>query len=313
MVAMTASQFNRPGAVDLSSLASAAPPVHPGPSSSGAQGGAWVVQLDEAGFDAVVRRSMQHPVIIELYSPRAHGAQELSDALIQLTNAAQGRWLLARVNVDVEQRIAQALSVQAVPTVIAVISGQPFQLFQGTRTKDEVADHLDQVVQAAVANGVVGRAEPVSSVPAATVADPEAEAVPDPRFAAADAALESGDFAGAVAEFDKLLAVSPADVEAKLGRANASLLARVAVVDPASLSGRLDDVNDVDAQLDAADIQLLNGQIDQAFARLVDVVRETSGPERERVRVRLLELFDLVGSADPAVLKARRALSTALF
>lgn len=304
---MTASDFHRSGAVDLSGLAAQAQPSQPGPGSSGAAGGAYVLQLDEAGFDAVVRKSLQHPVVLELYSPRAHGGQALSDVLIELTNGAQGRWLLARVNVDAEQRIAQTLGVQAVPTVVALIGGQVAPLFQGTMSRDEVAAVLEKVMQASVANGIVGRAEPVGSSPAA----PDVEV--DPRFAAADAALEAGDFRAAVAEFDALLAANPADQAAKLGRANASLLARVSEIDVQALQGKLADVTDVDAQLSAADIQLMNGQLEEAFERLISVVRETSGDDRERVRVRLLELFELVGTTDPAVLKARRALSTALF
>ncbi|HSN42687.1 MAG TPA: tetratricopeptide repeat protein [Propionibacteriaceae bacterium] len=305
---MTTSDFHRSGAVDLSGLTAQAQPVQPGPGASGAAAGAYVLQLDEAGFDAVVRKSLQHPVILELYSPRAHGAQELSDALIELTNAAQGRWLLARVNVDAEQRIAQTLAVQAVPTVVALIGGQVAPLFQGTLPRAEIAAFLEKVMQASVANGIVGRAEPVGP---ATNEPGELEV--DPRFEAADAALEAGDFRAAVAEFDTLLAANPADTAAKLGRANASLLARVSEIDTEALEARIADPTDVDAQLEAADIQLMNGQLELAFDRLVSVVRETVGVDRERARVRLLELFELVGSTDPVVLKARRALSTALF
>ncbi|HMQ37666.1 MAG TPA: tetratricopeptide repeat protein, partial [Micropruina sp.] len=136
----------------------------------------------------------------------------------------------------------------------------------------------------------------------------------DPRFAAADAALERGDFAAAVVEYDKILAQTPNDPEAKAGRAQVALLARSAGIDPSSvLATASTEPDSVDAQLAAADLEVLSGQPDHAFQRLIGVIRETSGAERETVRLRLLELFEIVGPADPAVLKARRDLMSALF
>lgn len=308
---MTSENFSRPGAVDLSALASSAATSNAGPSSTGAAAGSYVQQVGEADFDAVVRKSALHPVVMELYSPRAN-AQDLSDALIELTNAAGGRWLLARVNVDAEQRIAQAMGVQAVPTVVVVIGGQLAPLFQGTKTREEVAAYLDQVSQVAVANGLTGRAEPVGGT--APAGDEPAAPAVDPKYAAADAALEAGDYAGAVAEFEKLLASSPSDAEAAQGLAQAKLLQRSTAFDPQRIVElAASEPTNWANQLDAADMELINGDATAAFDRLLDVVRETRDDEREAARVRLLELFQVVGNADPAVAKARRKLSTALF
>jgi putative thioredoxin len=126
--------------------------------------------------------------------------------------------------VDTAPAIVQALGLQAVPTVIALLNGQLAPLFQGVLPKDQVQAAIDQLLQAAVANGMVGRAEPVGPESPAT-AEPEPEA--DPRYAAADAALQRGDFAGAREEFDKLLQANPNDADAQAGRAQADcLLAR---------------------------------------------------------------------------------------
>jgi putative thioredoxin len=247
---------------------------------------------------------MRHPVVIELYSPRAN-AQALSDDLIALANAAGGKYLLARVNVDTSPQIAAAFGVQAVPTVVGVVGGQLAPLFQGTRPRAEVDAIIGQLLQAAAQAGVVGIAEPVSI---------DADAGPDPRFADADAALSAGDFALAVTEFEKILAQTPNDPEAKAGRAQAALLARVSALDPAqALAEAAARPDDVDAQLAAADTELMGGATQPAFERLIDLIRRTAGPEREAVRLRLLELFETVGNADPAVLKARRDLMSALF
>lgn len=309
---MTSESFNRPGAVDLSSLAAQQPAAsHGGPASTGAAGGSFVQQVGEQDFDVVVQKSATHPVIMELYSPRAN-AQELSDVLIEATNQAGGRWLLARVNIDAESRIAQALGVQSVPTVVAVIGGQLMPLFQGTKPADEVRAYLDQVAQVAVANGLTGRAQPVGPAQPAEGGDEQPKA--DPRFAAADAALEKGDYQVAVEEFQKVLDQSPADAEATQGLAQAKLLLRSTSFDPQKIvDTALAEPTNWAVQMDAADLELINGDPKAAFDRLLQIIRETREDEREAARMRLLELFDVVGKTEPTVLKARRQLSTALF
>ena len=295
---VTPNGLNISRAMDLSGIAAAAkaPPSPPGAS--------YVAEVDERSFEATIQLSLRHPVVVELYSPRAN-AQSLSDDLADLVNAAGGKYLLARVNVDTAPQIAAAFGVQAVPTVIGVVGGQLAPLFQGTRPKAEVEAVIGQLLQAAAGAGVVGRAEPVSI---------DAEAGPDPRFAEADAALERGDFEAAVAEFDKLLAQTPNDPEAKAGRAQAALLVRLGGQDPSAVLARAAQLPaDVDAQTAAADVELAGGNPGAAFDRLIGAIRATSGPQREQLRVRLLELFETVGQSDPAVLKARRDLMSALF
>ncbi|MEZ5090647.1 MAG: tetratricopeptide repeat protein [Micropruina sp.] len=287
-------------AMDLSGIAAAAkaPPVPPGAS--------FVIDVDERNFETVMQLSMKHPVVVELYSPRAN-AQALSDDLIALANAASGAYLLARVNVDVSGQIAQAFGIQAVPTVLGVVAGQLAPLFQGTTSKAEAEAMIGQLLQLAAQNGLVGRADPVAG--GAGESDE-----PDPRYAEADAALERGDFAAAVVEYDKILAQTPNDPDAKAGRAQVALLARSAGTDPAAVLAKATaEPASVDAQLAAADLEILSGQAEQAFQRLIGVIRDTSGPQRETVRLRLLELFEVIGASDPAVLKARRDLMSALF
>lgn len=286
--------------MDLSGLAAAAkaPP-----------GASYVTEADDRTIEAVLAKSMQHPLVLEFYSPRG-AARQLSADLASLAAEAAGKYLLVRVDVDASPALRQALQIQAVPLVVGAIGGQLVPLFQGTRDRADIAELIDQLLQAAVANGIVGRAQPVA--PASR--DAAAPAAPDARFAAADAAMEAGDYAGAVAEFDKILAATPGDAEAKAGRAGAQLLVRLGEVDPSAVVDRVRaDPDDVDAQLAAADLELAGGAPEAAFARLVDVVRVTAGSEREKARLRLLELFETVGPADPAVLKARRDLTSALF
>nr|WP_300147079.1 tetratricopeptide repeat protein [Propionicimonas sp.] len=295
---MTPAGFNPSRAMDLSAIVAAAKAPPPPPGAS------YVADVDQASLETVLGLSMKYPVVLELNSPRANAA-EFSDDMVALANEAGGAYLLARVDVDANPQVAAAFGVQAVPAVLGVVGGQLAPLWQGTKPKEEAKAYVAQLLQAAAANGIVGRADPVSI---------DAEAGPDPRFAAADEALGAGDFERAVAEFDKVLAATPNDPEAKAGRAQAALLARVATADPADVLAKAAAApTDVGAQLAAADAELMGGATQQAFNRLIELIRNTSGAERESVRVRLLELFETVGASDPAVLKARRDLMSALF
>ncbi len=294
---MNAPRIDASRAIDLSGLKAAAPAP---------AGASYVVGVDDRTFEAMLARSAQHPIVIEFTSPRANAGQ-LSKDLDELANEAQGKWLLGRVNIDQSPAIAQALGIQGVPMVVGALAGQLVPLFQGTRDKQEVGEVIGQLLQAAVANGITGRATPVA-------AEPTDDGEPDPRFAAADAALEAGDFATAVDEFDKILAKTPGDAEASAGRAQARLFVRLQDADPAAAAERaLAEPDDVDAALAMADVELAGGDPEAAFQRLTDVVAATSGDDREKARVRLLELFETIGLSDPVVLKARRALMSALF
>lgn len=316
---MSTSSFSRHGAVDLSQLAQKAKQTPPSAAAAaGARGGAgagtYVVELTEQTFESVaIRASMQHPVIVEFYSgSRATaGTRDLSTALATLANSSDGKFLLGRLDIDTAQQVASAIGLQAVPTVVALIGGQLAPLFQGAVPADQLAQVVDSVLKAAVTNGIVGRAEPIGG---AAEVGTEEEAGPDPRFAEADAALERADFAAAEAEFDKLLQANPADGEAKAGKAQAGLLARASRLDAqvVMLAAQSPDAP-LAVHLDAADLELATGRAEEAFARLIGQVRSRTGDERDAARVRLLELFETVGNADPRVLTARRALMTALF
>lgn len=299
---MTDANFSRPGAVDLSALANASAPT--------ASGG-FVTSVSEADFESVANLSLQHPVILEFYSPRDPAGQNVSAALADLVNAAGGRYLLARVDVEAEPRLAQALGVQAVPTVVALIGGQMAPLFQGTRSQEEIGALLDQVAQLAIANGMTGRAQPVSG---AALSDDPAAAPVNPRFEKADAALEAGDFAKAVEEFDVLLKETPSDPEVIAGRAQAALLQRSMSFDPeAIVAAAAEKPDDVQAQFDAADLEVINGRYEEAFDRLLGLVAEVAPEDRDPIRLRLLELFEIAGRTEPVVLKARRRLASVLF
>ncbi len=311
--------FNPYGAVDLGALAArrSAAPAAPGGGGNGATAGAaaggYVVEVSEVTFQAdVVERSTAVPVVVDFWADWCQPCKQLTPILEKLAAEYAGRFVLASIDVDANQRIAAAAQVQSIPTVIAVVGGQALPLFQGALPEAQVRQYLEALLAEAARLGITGTA-PAPAPEGETPAEP-AEPPNDPRYDAAYDAIERGDLDAAAQAYRALLADSPADADAAAGLAQVELLQRTAGVDPATARAAADaDPEDVDKALVAADLDLLDNAAEAAFGRLVDTVRRSSGDDRERVRKRLLELFEVVGSADPAVVKARAALTSALF
>ncbi|RIQ24957.1 tetratricopeptide repeat protein [Jiangella rhizosphaerae] len=310
---MSSQSFSRPGAVDLSALNGGG---QPRPSAPGAAGGGFVIDVTEATFQSeVLTRSMSVPVVIDFWATWCEPCKTLSPILERLAAQYEGRFVLAKIDVDANQAIAQAAQVQSIPTVVAVLRGQLVPLFQGAIPEAQAKQVIDQLLQMAVANGVAGRADPIPGAGGSAEAeDGVAEEPIDPRFEAAYDAINAGDFDKAAEAYRQVLTESPGDAEAKAGLAQVELLRRTAGVDAAATVAAADaNPADVDTQLLAADIEVVSGQVEKAFDRLIGTVRRVFGDDRERVRVRVVELFDIVGSTDPRVVKARSALASALF
>jgi putative thioredoxin len=322
---MSQPSFNPYGAVDLSSLA-----ARPGPGAAGAgaapagaagapgaAGAATtslpsvVLDVTEADFqEQVINTSMTVPVVIDFWADWCGPCKQLSPVLERLAEAADGRWVLAKIDVDANPRLGQAFQVQSIPSVFAVIKGQPVPLFQGAYPEAEVRTFLDELLRVAAENGVDGRVQ-VGDVAAQ---EPAEEPVDDPRYDQAYDAIERGDFEAAAAAYRSLLDEKPADADAKAGLGQVELLARTQGLDIETARARAAAApDDVAAQTQSADLDLLSGQVEDAFDRLIELVRRSAGDERNQAREHLVGLFELVGSEDPRVAKARTALANALF
>ncbi|MGI5283403.1 tetratricopeptide repeat protein [Nonomuraea polychroma] len=308
--------FSRPGslygAIDLGArkqaLEAQARREAVGPQTGAA---ASIVDVTEETFTTdVIDRSMRLPVVLDLWSPRAPGSAQLSPVLEKVVGDLGGRVVLAKVNVDASPQIAQALRVQAVPTVLAIFQGQAVTGFQQVLPEQEVRRWLDELMSAVEQ---FYQANPDARPPAAGEEEAPAGPPTDPDLAAAEQAIESGNMDAAAEAYERLLARSPGNEDAKMGLAGVSLIKRTEGVDPADVQRRLQDPADLDAQLLAADLEMLSGSVDEAFNRVIAVVKRTSGDERDKARRHLLGLFDALPAEDPSLAKARRALASALF
>jgi putative thioredoxin len=316
---MTQQPFTRPGAVDLSGLTR--PPGDAGQGAPAGGGGApaggasYWLHVTQESFQATIEASLTAPVLLAFHSPsRLPESTQMARDLATVAEEFEGRFLAGLVDVDAEPAIAQAVQLQSVPFVFAVIDGRPQPLIQDVLTLDNLRGAVNQVMQQLTAQGITGRHQPRQVAQEASDGAEDDEPQLDPRYAPAQDALERNDYDGAVAEYEKLLAANPADSEAAAGLAMARLLQRTKDADLTAARAAADaSPDDVAAQTLVADLDMLGGRVDDAFTRLVDLVRRTSGDERNQAREHLLGLFAAVGNDDPRVLKGRQALANALF
>lgn len=295
------------GAVKARSEAAARAATAPAPSA-----GQYVIEATEANFQAeVLDRSFQVPVLLDLWADWCEPCKQLSPMLEKLAGESGGSWILATIDVEANQRIAQMLQVQSIPTVFAVIGGQLVPGFQGALPEPQVREFLSALLEAASQAGLSG-ATPNGA--AATAEEAAAPAEPeDERFTAAEDALEAGDFDLAAERYQAILSMEPANTEAQLALRQVGLLRRLSVLPPDAIVAAAATPDDVEAQLAAADAELAANDIPAALGRLIGLVRRLRGGERTLVRDRLVEYFELLGPDDPRVPPARRDLANALF
>lgn len=289
---------NLRGAVDLSAL------TRPTPTTSSASSGISRAVTD-ASFGEVLELSKTVPVIVEF-----HG-QGIEASLGGLVEQYGGRFVLATVDAPVNPQLAQAFQVQEIPAVAALIGGRPVQLFVGMPAEQDVRAVFDQLLQAAAQQGITGTVS--VDADAEGTMEPEEAPLP-PQHQAAYDAIATGDFAAAIRAYETAIAQDPRDQLAVAGLAQVSLLARLEGTDADQVrKAAADAPADVDAQLAVADLDVAGGHLDDAFGRLLDLFPPLVGPDRDRVRERLLAYFEIGGGEDPRVIAARRRLTALLY
>lgn len=242
--------------------------------------------------------SLVRPVIVLMWSPRSAESQAMITTLGKLEQVYEAKWSLARVNIDTHPEIAQAFQTKNVPYAVAIIAEQMVPLFEQAYPEAQVRLVIDKVLALSAQQGI-GEA-PVEQM------EPEEEE--------AMKALESGEFAHAEAAYKKWLSRKPNENLAKLGLAQTQLLIRTEGLDLNQvIEESTKSPTDIDLQLRAADIEIVNGGVEAAFSRLLNLVKATQGDDKNKVKNHLLNLFALVDQSDPRLISARKELASSIF
>ena len=286
------------------------------------------IDVDMNNFMAeVVEGSSQIPVIVQFWAPWCGPCKQLGPVLEKVVAAAHGKVKMVRVNIDDNQQIAQQLRVQSVPTVYAFVDGQPVDGFSGAQPESALTQFVEKLSSMGGAGAdIAGMLE------------------------AANTAVETQDFAGAMQIYQQVMEADPESADALAGlvrcltgmqdhqaareiidqlndefREKPSMQAAIAALElaerAAESAGDLDlaqaavatNPEDLQARQDLAMALFATGDNAGAMAQLLESIRVDRSWNDEAARLQLLEFFKTLGAANPDVMAARRQLSTLLF
>jgi len=312
---MPSPDFSLHGAIDLGARQAAAKKQQQRQQAGGDS--QYVMDVTDETFNTeVVQRSRTVPVIVDFWAEWCGPCKQLSPILEKLAGEGAGRWVLAKVDIDANPQLAaymQQLGVRGIPFVAVVVAGQLMPFLQGAAPESDVRRSLDQLFVALNEQGLLPDAPPQEGEEGLE-AEGAQQPAEDPAYVQAEDALRRGDIEAAATAFQEIIDANPQDLDAKRGLALVELSRRVQTYDVAQVEKEAAErPGDAQAQIRQADVELVSGSVEDAFDRLVQTIRRTAGDDREDVRLRLLELFDVLPVDDPRVVKGRRALSSALF
>ncbi len=296
------------GAMDLSSLRKPEPTLaaqHSAPMAGETiKVASLVMRGNQSNLKRLLEISNSVPVVIDFHTDRGDQSKALSPKLEALIKAQDGRILLVQIDIDAESQIAQAFQITQAPSVIAVLKGQPVPLFSGDQPNEALVTVFDRMLQVASENGLVGTVEVDENIVE------EAPRLP-PRHEAAYAAIDAGNYAEAISQYEAQLAESPADALAKSGLAQAKLLLRTDKIDFEAILASAPE--DLAGLLLKADAFVAVGHPAQGFSVILTRFANSDTNDRELLRKHLIELFEVCPPDSPEVSAARRALASMLY
>ena len=281
----------------------------------------------------VIEASMQAPVIVDFWAPWCGPCKTLGPALEAVVTKAKGAVTMAKVNVDENQRLAQALSqqglpLQSIPTVVAFVEGRPIDMFQGNIPPSEIEAFVNKAIEAGggSADGGLGEALEVAEQMladgdvadaaqtfAAIIGEDDKSAAAYGGLARAHIALEDLDQAEAVLNGAPAEIADAAEIEA--ARAQIELARQAENAGPvAELAAKVEaNPEDLEARFELAQALHAAGDAEAAVTELLELFRRDREWNDGAAKAQLFTIFDALQPNDPVVLNGRRKLSSLIF
>jgi len=278
-----------------------------------------VVEVNERDFQAqVLERSRTTPVVVDFWAPWCGPCRVLGPTLERLAAESKGAFVLAKVNVDNNQRLAQMFHVQGIPAVKAFRDGQVVDEFTGALPDSQVRAWLKRIAPARENSALAGAIELEERDPAEAAARYRLALGDDPDSAEALLGLgrllvQQGDREGAEA-LRQVPADAPEYASAQGWLALADFFAQANGHAPAELATQVwAHPNDLEARYQLAALLARQRQYAEAIEQLLAIVERNRGFRDDGARKALLALFVALGDQNPLTVEGRRKLANALF
>ena len=263
------------------------------------------IELNEANLKPVIELSSIVPVVVSFYTQDNAESMTLNSKLEKLVISSEGKFLLAKVDIQANAKLAEAFGVQVPATVAVILEGEPRPLFQGDQLEASLADFIGKLVEVASSQGLNGTLE----------VDGEEKAEAEPQLSASEQAaldaMDKGDFSTAVKIYEEELKQNPGN------ELLSERLAQVKLVER-TFNGDIEkemaiDPSSVTEAMRKADFHLAVGQSEEAFDLLLNWFDKANSDERKVLSALFIELFTVVGKSHPAVTHARKLLAMKMF
>ena len=263
---------------------------------------ALVMRVDAASIRDYLPLSEKIPILMLFVQASDPASEALEKSVTALVQKIAGDIIALVVDAAASPELVQAFELNQIPSAYGLLKGQPAPLFVGNKPMEQIQLVITKVLAVAKENGLTGKA-----VVKEIAKEPELS----PTLIAAYAAIDSGDYKGALALYEKALLENPNDALADAGRAQVKLLLRLEGKD---LSVIIESDSKIDdAVLEKADALIATGNSGAGFNLLLALFEKSAKDAREPIRLRLVEMFMVAGNDNPDVVAARKALSLMLF
>ena len=263
---------------------------------------ALVMRVDAASIRDYLPLSEKIPILMLFVQASDPASEALEKAVTVLVQKTAGAMIALVVDAAASPELVQAFELNQIPSAYGLLKGQPAPLFVGNQPMEQIQLVITKVLQVAKENGLTGKA---------VVKEIEKEPELSPTLSAAYAAIDSGDYKGALALYEKALLENPNDGLAEAGLAQVKLLMRLEGKDLSVIIAS--DPLTEDAVLEKADALIATGNPAAGFKLILALFETTAKDAREPIRLRLVEMFMVAGNDNPDVVAARKSLSLMLF